>query len=70
MQYSASIPVCMEFHFSALRHGDYDYVLWAELCVVVCWCAKQRVRKKIAGSRRVLATAVDDWSGKPYFVSS
>jgi hypothetical protein len=24
----------------------------------------------IAGSRRVLATAVDDWSGKPYCVSS
>jgi hypothetical protein len=23
-----------------------------------------------AGSRRVLATAVDDWSGKPYCVSS
>ena len=26
--------------------------------------------RKIAGSRRVLATAVDDWSGKPYCVSS
>jgi len=25
---------------------------------------------KFAGSRRVLATAVDDWSGKPYCVSS
>jgi hypothetical protein len=25
---------------------------------------------KIAGSRRVLATAVDDWSGKSYCVSS
>jgi hypothetical protein len=24
----------------------------------------------VAGSRRVLATAVDDWSGKPYCVSS
>ena len=32
-------PVCTEFYFSTLRHGDY--VLWAELWfVVVCRCVK------------------------------
>jgi hypothetical protein len=43
MQYSTSNPVRIEFHFSALHHGDYD-VLWGPSCglwfVVVCWCAK------------------------------
>jgi len=38
MQYSASNPVRVEFHFSTLCHGDY--VLWAKLWfVVVCRCA-------------------------------
>ena len=38
MQHFASNSVHTEFHFSALRRGDY--VLWAELWfVVVCWCA-------------------------------
>jgi hypothetical protein len=54
MQYSVSNPVCTEFHFSALHHGDY--VLWAELwfvAVVVCWCAKkQRVRQKYSENYR------------------
>jgi len=41
-----STPVHTEFHFLALRHGDYD-VLWAELWfVVVCLCIKKRVRQK------------------------
>ena len=34
MQYSESNPVCAEFHFSALRHGEY--MLWAKLWCVVC----------------------------------
>ncbi len=34
MQYSESNPVHAEFHFSALRHGEY--VLWAKLWCVVC----------------------------------
>ncbi len=38
--------VHMEFHFSALRHGDY--VLWAtELWFVVVCGALNRVRQKI-----------------------
>jgi hypothetical protein len=38
MQYSASIPVRTEFHFSALHHGDYDVLWGAELWFVVCGC--------------------------------
>ncbi len=34
MQYSASNPMCAEFHFSALHHGDYSVVGQ----VVVCGC--------------------------------
>jgi len=45
MQYSASIPVRMEFHFSALCHGDN--VLWAGcglwLCVGVPYCEYQKM---------------------------
>jgi hypothetical protein len=37
LQYSASNPLRTEFHFSALRHGDY--MLWAELWFVVCVAA-------------------------------
>jgi hypothetical protein len=48
MQYSVSNPRT-EFHFSALHHGDYDVLWGAELWlwfVVVCWCAKWRLRQK------------------------
>ena len=43
MQYSASNPV-PEFHFSALHHGDYVLVLWAQLWFVVCGCVLVRYR--------------------------
>jgi hypothetical protein len=34
------------------------------------WHSPAKLVGTFAGSRRVLATAVDNWSGKPYCVSS
>ncbi len=39
-------------------------------CTWVEFMSKDYFKVIVAGSRRVLATAVDNWSGKPYCVSS
>jgi hypothetical protein len=40
------------------------------LFVVPVQHVEPEVRQSLAGSRRVLATAVDDWSGKPFCICS
>jgi len=61
-----------------LLHDSRGFMIFWRKFDPICWvCAiflsipnLQACTDKVAGSRSVLATAVDDWSGKPYCVSS
>jgi len=59
--YNGTITSALRLHTRLSPTSDIAQVAAQKLNNMMC---------SFAGSRRVLATAVDDWSGKPYCVSS